>query len=187
MDYKEAGRHFLPFTGKNNWPDREAWAGLIKQALFIFFLFSFFLAIDFSGVTARIVQIYRFRGGLVPLGFYIFTWCGLILSLFILYTNKSRLIRIFSSFISFFSLAVFFGFKFLNGTGYGYNEAIVSVNEFTFVTEAVSGFIGAAVFGIAVSVLFVLLVGYFCRAKLPDNPKKIPGNSIFFHPMQWGT
>ncbi len=180
MSCKSVGRFFPPLPEKNNWSSRERWTGFIKQTLFIFFLFAFFLAIDFSGITARIEEIYRVRGGLLPLGFYLFTWCGLILSLFILYTNKSRLVRIFSFLISFFSLAVFFGYKFLNGYGYGYHEAIVTVNEYVFVREAISGYIGAAVCGIVVSVLFVLMVGYFCRTKLPETGKRYLLLVIFF-------
>ena len=151
--------------------DKKARAEFGIRFLFFIILFLFFLVIDFSGITSRIVQIYRVRGGLIPLVFYLFTWCGLVLSLLILYTNTSRLARFSSYILTGFSLSVFMGFKFLSGSGYGYNEAILTVNQFEFARAAIGEYSGASFLAIAFSLLFVLLIWYFCKKKLPETRK----------------
>lgn len=146
----------------------------------LLFLAAFFLALDFDGITKRLLEVYQFRGGLIPLGIYLFTWCGLILSLLILYTNKSRLARYSSYFLSVIALALFLTFKFVNGNGFGYNEAILTVNEYSFAREAIIEYSGAVFSAISLSLLFVFFTGYLCRRKLPETGKRYLAAVIFF-------
>jgi len=165
--------------------DKKARSEFRNRALFFIILFLIFLVLDFKGITGRLVEIYDVRGGVIPLGFYLFTWIGLICSLLILYTNTSRLVRFSSYILTVFSLAGFIGFKIINGRGYGYNEAILTVNEFTFAREALSEYYGVVFLGIAVSLSFVFLLGYFCGTKLPETRKRYLVIVIFFTGCMW--
>jgi glucan phosphoethanolaminetransferase (alkaline phosphatase superfamily) len=160
--------------------NRDFRSGLVRQILFFLMLCGLFLVLDFRGITVRIIEIFELRGGLIPLGFYLFTWVGLIFSLLILYTNKSRVVRFASYFLSFISLAAFSGFRIINGEGYGYNDAVLTVNEFRFAREALYEYTGIVVFGIAVSFFLLFFVGYFCKKKLPVMGKKYLVIVVFF-------
>ena len=180
MGFLKSGKHVPSLTETFNPPARDSLSGFFRLALAFLILAAFFLFLDFDETTKRLLEVFRLRGGLIPLGFYSFTWCGLVFSLLILFTNKSRLARYSSYFLSFISLAIFFGFKFLNGSGYGYNDAILTVNELVFAPEALKEYSGSAFFAVLLSLLAVFSIGYLCRKKLPATGKRYLVVVLFF-------
>ena len=158
----------------------ESKEGLYWRVLFFSVLFVLFWALDAQDLIDRVRDIYEIRGGLIPLVFYAFIWTGLIFSLQIIFSSDSTIIRIFSYLFSFFTVGIFIGFKLLNGSGYGYNEALLTVNEFELAGEALVEYSKSAFLGALLAFLIIAAIAWISETRVKVFRKHYLAVVFFF-------